>query len=285
MPTHQVAALRELRATVERSIGPVEAPIGLVLGSGLGAVAGQIENAKRISYADLPHMAASTVPGHAGELVVGTWQGKRVVALSGRVHYYEGHSFTQTVLAVRLLAWLGIDTLVVTNAAGSLTPTMRPADLMLISDHINLTGSNPLIGPNTAEFGPRFPDMTAAYDPALRALALEMADKHAIPLHQGVYVGLTGPSYETPAEVRMLGLLGGHAVGMSTVGEVIAARHMGVRVLGISCVTNLGAGLGEGVLDHSHVAEVAREATDRMTRLVASVVGALPELPVHARAK
>lgn len=285
MATQLVAALRELRATVENTIGPVDAPIGLVLGSGLGAVAGQIENAKRIPYAQLPHMATSTVAGHAGELVVGTWHGKRVVALSGRVHYYEGHSFEQVVMAVRLLAWLGVDTLVVTNAAGSTSAAMQPGDLMLITDHLNLTGSNPLIGPNDPALGPRFPDMTQAYDPELRSLTLAMAQKHGIPLHQGVYVGLTGPSYETPAEVRMVGMLGGHAVGMSTVAEVIAARHMGMRVLGLSCVTNLGAGLGTGALDHAHVAEVARFATDRMTRLVAAVVEALPaDLPVHARA-
>lgn len=284
MPNSMVAALRDLRSTVERAIGPVQAPIGMVLGSGLGGVADQIEDARRIPFSHLPHIAPSTVAGHAGELVVGTWQGKRVVALSGRVHRYEGHEASQVTLPIRLLAWLGIDALLVTNAAGSVTTLMQPGELMLIRDHLNLTGTNPLIGPNDPRLGPRFPDMTTAYDLSLRTITRDIALRLGIRLHEGVYAGLTGPSYETPSEIRMVGLLGGDAVGMSTVPEVIVARHMGVRVLGLSCITNLGAGLGEGGLDHGHVAEVARHATEDMTRLVATVVAELPDLPVHERA-
>jgi purine-nucleoside phosphorylase len=186
-------------------------------------------------------------------------------------------------MPVRLLAALGIDTLIVTNAAGSVHTGLQPGDLMLIRDHINLSGGNPLIGVNDERLGRRFPDMTTAYDAELRALALQVAAERGLTLHQGVYCGLSGPSYETPAEIKMLHLLGGDAVGMSTVPEVIAARHMGVRVMGLSCITNLGAGLGEGTLDHSHVGAVAGSATARMTDLVAGVVEALPELPICRR--
>lgn len=283
MVTSEIAALRELRGAVERAIGPIAAPLGLVLGSGLGGVASQIQNAKRVSFSKLPHMVASTVQGHAGELVVGDWHGKQIIALSGRVHRYEGHDFRQVVMPVRLLAALGIDTLIVTNAAGSAHLGFQPGDLMLIRDHLNLSGGNPLIGVNDERLGPRFPDMTQAYDPELRDLALRVANERSIDLRQGVYCGLSGPSYETPAEIKMLAILGADAVGMSTVAEVIAARHMGVRVMGLSCITNLGAGLGEGTLDHEHVAVVAREATARMTDLVAGVVEALPELAIRRR--
>jgi purine-nucleoside phosphorylase len=178
-------------------------------------------------------------------------------------------------LPTRLLAALGAKVLIVTNAAGSVHTRLQPGNLMLIVDQLNLTGSNPLIGPNDDRLGPRFPDMTAAFDPALRALTKRIAAEQGTPLHEGVYCGLTGPSYETPAEVRMLAGLGGDAVGMSTVAEVIVARHMGMRVLGLSCITNLGAGLGDGTLDHSHVAVVAKQATAAMTRLVAGVVAAI----------
>ena len=270
--------LQTLREAVFAALGPVRAPIGLVLGSGLGGVAHQIEDARRVRYDQLPGLAASTVAGHAGELVVGRWQGKDVVALAGRVHHYEGHSLHDVTLPTRLLAALGAQVLIVTNAAGSVHTRLQPGDLMLITDQLNLTGSNPLIGPNDDRLGPRFPDMTAAFDRELAALTRQIAQQQGTPLHEGVYCGLSGPSYETPAEIRMLAHLGGDAVGMSTVAEVIVARHMGMRVLGLSCITNLGAGLGAGTLDHSHVAVVARQATAAMTQLVAGVVAALPAL-------
>lgn len=277
------AQLRELVEATERKLGPVCAPIGLVLGSGLGGVANQIEDARRVAYGDLPHLAASTVPGHSGEVVTGTWHGKPVLALAGRVHYYEGHDWPQVTLPIRLLASLGVQILIVTNAAGAVHKGLSPGNIMVIRDHLNLTGGNPLIGPNDPALGPRFPDMTTAYDAQLRDLAHQIARDRRIVLQEGVYCGLTGPSYETPAEIKMLALLGGDVVGMSTVSEVIVARHMGLRVLGLSCVTNMGAGLGEGTLHHDHVADVANEATERMTQVVAGVVEALPTLAVTRR--
>ena len=279
----QAAKVAQLVAAAEAQLGPIAAPIGLVLGSGLGGVADEITGARRIAYRDLPHLAASTVAGHAGQLVAGHWHGQPVIALAGRVHYYEGDDWAQVTLPIRLLAALGVQVLVVTNAAGAVNPAFEPGDLMLIRDHLNLTGGNPLIGPNEPALGPRFPDMTTAYDLELRDLALQVADKQAIALQQGVYCALTGPSYETPAEIKMLGLLGGDVVGMSTVSEVIVARHMGLRVLGLSCVTNMGAGLGVGTLHHDHVADVALQATERMTRLVAGVVQALPAMSATRR--
>ncbi|MSQ82334.1 MAG: purine-nucleoside phosphorylase [Myxococcales bacterium] len=277
------AQLQRAVAAITAELGDVSAPIGLVLGSGLGGVANQIEDARRLSFERIPHFAASTVPGHAGQLVAGRWQGKQVLALAGRVHYYEGHLWTQVTLPIRVLALLGVQVLVVTNAAGAVHTALQPGDLMLMTDHINLTGGNPLIGANDGRLGPRFPDMTCAYDVELRQLALQVAAERAIALRQGVYCGLTGPSYETPAEIRMLSLLGADVVGMSTVSETIVARHMGVRVLGLSCVTNLGAGLGAGTLDHGHVADVANDATARMTALVAGFVAALPPMVAQSR--
>ncbi len=275
--------VRQAAQAVVDALGPVQAPIGLVLGSGLGGVADQIAGARSLSYDKIPHFAASTVAGHAGKLVAGSWNGHTVLALAGRVHGYEGHPWWQVTLPVRVLAALGVQVLVVTNAAGAVHTALQPGDILLMTDHINLTGANPLAGPNDSRLGPRFPDMTAAYDPDLRGLCEAEAARQGIALRHGVYCGLTGPSYETPAEIRMLGMLGADVVGMSTVHEVIVARHMGVRVLGLSCVTNLGAGLGEGTLDHGHVAEVALDTTARMTALVAGVVAALPDLAIAAR--
>ena len=278
-----VSALRELIDTVDLHIGKSRAGIGLILGSGLGGVAEEVQHAKRVPYTRLPHLAGSTVKGHAGELVAGEWQGHDVLVLAGRVHRYEGHSMEQVVLPVRMLAALGIHTLIVSNAAGSVHPRLQPGDLMLISDPINFQGQNPLIGPNDERLGPRFPDMTVAYDAALREQARQIAQQQGLTLHEGVYAAVLGPSYETPAEIRMLAAMGADAVGMSTVPEVIAARHMGVRVLGLSCITNLGAGLGQGTLDHAHVGEVAGQATARMVSLLGGIVRALPNTPGQRR--
>ncbi len=279
MAFSNVAALRELIAVVDGQIGPTSAGIGLVLGSGLGGLAQEVEDARRVPYSRLPHLAASTVQGHAGELVAGRWQGHEVLVLAGRVHRYEGHSMDQVVMPVRMLAALGIHTLIVSNAAGSVHTRLQPGDLMLIADHINFQGQNPLIGPNDERLGPRFPDMTVAYDADLRTLARKVALDQALALQEGVYAAVLGPSYETPAEIRMLAAIGADAVGMSTVPEVIAARHMGVRVLGLSCITNLGAGLGTGTLDHAHVGEVAGRATAKMVSLLGGIVRALPNTP------
>ncbi len=283
MSISTVAALRELIDAVDLHIGKSRAGIGLILGSGLGGLAQEVTNARRVPYSRLPHLAASTVQGHAGELVAGRWQDHDVLVLAGRVHRYEGHPLDQVVLPVRMLAAMGIHTLIVSNAAGSVHTRLQPGDLMLINDHINFQGQNPLIGPNDERLGPRFPDMTVAYDAELRALARRVAQDQELALQEGIYAAVLGPSYETPAEIRMLAAMGADAVGMSTVPEVIAARHMGVRVLGLSCITNLGAGLGAGTLSHADVGEVAGKATARMVNLLGGIVRALPDQPGQRR--
>lgn len=245
--------------------------VGVVLGSGLGAFAQQLHARQAIPYAELPYFPSVGVKGHAGELVVGQTRpdGPRIVAMSGRVHLYEGFSAAQVVHPVRALQQWGLKALVFTNAAGGIAPGFVPGDLMLITDHINLTGKNPLTGPADLRLGPRFPDMSAAYDPALCSVLRAAAREVGIPLREGVYAGLAGPSYETPAEIRMLSVLGGQAVGMSTVCEVIAARHAGLRVAGISCITNLAAGLSPEPLDHTDIAITAARVRDAFVKLLA----------------
>lgn len=249
--------------------------IGLVLGSGLGSFADTLTDPVVIDYADIPHFSVSTVSGHAGRLIIGDKAGVTCLAMQGRVHPYEGYPAATVTFPVRTMILLGADTLIITNAAGSVEPSWNPGTLMLITDHLNLTGDNPLRGPNEERIGPRFPDMTDAYDPELRNIAVRVSERIGVPLEQGVYAGLSGPSYETPAEIRMIRVLGGHAVGMSTVFEVIAARHMGARVLGISCVTNLAAGLQGRPLHHGEVKEAADEARDRFQALLEGIIGEL----------
>ena len=278
MAISSVAALRIAVEAIESAIGEVRCPLGMVLGSGLGGLASEMQNPRRIEYSKIPHLPASTVPGHAGELVAGTWQDRDVVMLSGRVHAYEGHSFPRIALSVQLLAALGVEVLIITNAAGSCNPDHRVGDLMVICDHINIMGGNPGGGANDTRLGPRFPDMTVAYDAELRRLAVDTAARLRIRLHEGVYAGVLGPSYETPAEVRMIRVFGADAIGMSTVPEVVAARHAGLRVLGLSCMTNKAAGLGNGTLDHGHVSEVAGRSTAKMARLIKSIVRHMPEM-------
>lgn len=243
----------------------------LVLGSGLGGVADRIADPLRIPYSDIPGFPRSTVAGHAGALVAGIWEGVEVVVMQGRFHLYEGWDPEVVARPLRIFAALGAEYLIVTNAAGGVRPGMRPGDLMLIADHINFMFRNPLIGA-TRIGEERFPDMSDPYDRELREMALEVATELGIPLSQGVYAGLLGPAYETPAEVRMLRTLGADAVGMSTVPEVIVARALGLKVLGISCITNLAAGLGQGKLGHEEVLEVGREAGERLTRLLAALL-------------
>jgi purine-nucleoside phosphorylase len=252
--------------------------IAMVLGSGLGALAREVRDATVIPYAEIPHMPRSSVEGHAGELVVGTLGGRRVAILSGRVHYYEGHGMDAVVFGVRLAALLGIPKLFLTNAAGGVDTDMRPGDLMVIRDHIHtFIPSNPLRGDNDTRLGPRFPDMTEAYDRRMRNLLRDAAEELSIELHIGVYVCVPGPSYETPAEVRMLRNLGADAVGMSTTGECIAARHAGMRVVGLSCITNLAAGLGSSELSHEEVKETAGAASGRLRALVLRFLERLDE--------
>jgi purine-nucleoside phosphorylase len=246
--------------------------LGLILGSGLGAFAECFRECTLIPYRNLPHFPSPTVAGHPGNLVIGDLAGVPAVAMQGRVHFYEGYSVAEVAFPVRVLGLLGIRQLIVTNAAGGINTGFRPGDLMLITDHINLMGANPLIGPNLEELGPRFPDMSEAYDGAMRAIAIEVARQRGIILRQGVYAGLHGPSYETPAEIRMCRLLGADAVGMSTVPEVIVANHMGIRVLGISCITNMAAGILPQKLTHTEIMETAAKAGNTFRSLLQGIV-------------
>jgi purine-nucleoside phosphorylase len=260
-------------AQVRKRIGDTEPKVGIVLGSGLAGVGDAVESPTHVPYADVPGMPQPTVPGHRGEFVAGTLEGVPVILARGRLHLYEGHPPDVAVLPVRLMAALGIEILIVTNAAGGIRQAMRPPTLMIITDHINLTGESPLRGP-VAEGDERFPDMSAAYDPDLRALARHAARDHGVVLHQGVYAGLLGPSFETPAEIRMLATLGADAVGMSTVLEVIAARARRVRVLGISTITNLAAGVSSQALDHEEVLAAGKAVAKDLETLIRGVVRA-----------
>lgn len=249
--------------------------VGLILGSGLGVLADLIENAISIRYEDIPHFPVSTVEGHAGELVIGQVKGKDVLMMKGRFHLYEGYSPTVVTFPIRVMKKLGIQTLIVTNAAGGINISYEPGDLVVLSDHINMTGGNPLIGPNDAALGVRFPDMSEAYSRRLRALAQQVAEEQQIVLREGVYAGLLGPTYETPAEIRMLRVLGADVVGMSTVSEVIAARHAGIEVLGFSCVSNMAAGILDQPLSHEEVMETTEKVKAKFLDLVLGVIARL----------
>jgi purine-nucleoside phosphorylase len=270
--------VQETVQAIRQRAGGLSPRVGIILGSGLGAFADSFERKVVIPYGELPHFPHSSVPGHAGRLVLGLVGGEPVVAMQGRVHSYEGYSSVQVAFPARVLCALGIRGLVVTNAAGGINPQFVPGDLMAITDHLNLSGWNALTGPNDDRLGPRFPDMSRAYAPSLRELLLQSAQRTQVLLRQGVYVMVAGPSYETPAEIRMFRTLGADAVGMSTVPEVVAASHMGVPVVGISCITNLAAGVGDKPLTHEEVAETANRVAGIFSRLLTDF------LPVVARA-
>jgi purine-nucleoside phosphorylase len=248
------------------------ADVAIVLGSGLGEFTAALEEAVGCAYGEIPNWPASAVVGHAGRMVVGKIGGKRVAALSGRVHYYEGHTLQTVTFAIRAIAAVGIRTLILTNAAGGINPAFEPGTLMLIDDHINLLGSNPLVGPNEERFGTRFPDMSEVYSKRLREVALRAAAAAGVGLARGVYVAVHGPSYETPAEIRAFRTLGADAVGMSTVPEAIVARHMGMEVLGISCITNAAAGVLPQPLVHDEVMEVARRVRGEFSVLLEAII-------------
>jgi purine-nucleoside phosphorylase len=251
----------------------IETPsTAIVLGSGLGDFAEVLKDPVVVPYADIPGWPASTVIGHAGRFVVGTHAGRRVAALSGRAHFYEGHDLRTVTFSTRVLGALGIRTLILTNAAGGINLAFKPGTLMAIDDHINLLGSNPLVGPNEDRFGPRFPDMTEVYSRRLRGIADEAARSQGLALAHGVYAAVHGPSYETPAEIRYLRLIGADAVGMSTVPEAIVARHMGLDVLGISCITNPAAGVMPAPLVHEEVMEVAKRVKAEFSRLLEGIL-------------
>lgn len=250
--------------------------IAIILGSGLGALADQIEPDARVPYAEIPGFPRSTVEGHAGRLILGRLEGRSVVAMQGRVHYYEGYALDEVVFPLRVMKTLGAGTLLVSNAAGGINRQWQRGDLMIIVDHINFFGTSPLRGPNDPEIGPRFPDMSDPYDPALVALAERAALAEGIAIRRGVYLGVGGPNYETKAELRMMGRWGADAVGMSTVPEVIAARHMGMRVLGITAITDMATGEQVLPVTHEEVLATAREIEPKFIRLVRRIVRELP---------
>jgi purine-nucleoside phosphorylase len=274
-PASLAARLYALEAAV-RARSPIIPRIGLVLGSGLGGLADLVTDPVPIPFAQLPGWPAASAPGHAGRLVLGRLDGVPVACLQGRLHMYEGLSALQVVEPALLMQRLGARTLVLTNAAGGVDPAFEAGTLMLITDQLNLTGRTPLLGPNDDSMGPRFLDLTAVYDPGLRAALRSAAEAEDVSLAEGIYAGLLGPTYETPAEVRMLGVLGAHAVGMSTVMEAIAARWVGMRVVGVSLVTNKGAGISETPLTHDEVLVAASEAGPRLARVLRRFVRELP---------
>lgn len=246
--------------------------IGLILGSGLGAIADKIENAEFYPYNEIPNFPVSTVEGHAGRLVIGEFQGKVVVAMQGRFHFYEGYALNDVTMPVRVMKLLGVETLIVTNAAGAVNTNYNPGDLMIISDHLNLSGSNPLLGKNLSEFGTRFPDMSDAYNKVLREKVKDIAKNLSIDVQEGVYAMFSGPTYETPAEVKMSRILGADAVGMSTVPEVIIANHSGMKVIGVSCMTNMAAGILDQPLNHEEVMETSEKAREKFITLMTNIV-------------
>ena len=267
-------AQAEAAATFILSLTELRPRIGLVLGSGLGSFADELTNATRIPYAQIPGYPRSTAIGHAGQLVIGITDGIPVAAMQGRVHLYEGYSAAEVASPIRVFARMGIRSAIITNAAGGINPEYKQGALVVVTDHINLQGQNPLVGPNDERFGARFPDMTQAYSKAYREIAVAAARKLGQNIYQGVYAGLLGPSYETPAEIRYLRTIGADLVGMSTIPEVIAARHMDMKVLAISCVTNMAAGILDQPLNHEEVLQTAERVRGEFVSLVrASLAG------------
>lgn len=246
--------------------------IGMILGSGLGVLGDEVEDPVIIKYSDIPGFPRSTVTGHAGRMIIGMLEGKKVLVMQGRFHFYEGYSMDTVVFPVRVMKLLGIENFLVTNAAGGVNTSFDPGDLMIISDHIKLEMDSPLRGENMDDFGPRFPDMSDAYNRELRELAKKAGESLEIPLREGVYALMGGPSYETPAEIRMLRTIGADAVGMSTVPEVLAAVHAGMKVLGISCITNMAAGVLDQPLNHAEVMETAAQVRENFINLVKKIV-------------
>ena len=269
-----ITKIQEAAAYIKEQY-PTAPEIGLILGSGLGVIADLVENAKVITYDSIPHFPVSTVEGHAGELLLGTIQGKHVLLMKGRFHMYEGYGVEVVSFPVRVMKELGVKTLLVTNAAGGVNTSYEVGDLMVIKDHINFTSRNPLIGPNFNELGARFPDMSEAYSRRLRQVAKDVAAEQGVKLQEGVYIGLLGPSYETPAEIRMMRTLGADAVGMSTVAEVIVARHAGIEVLGFSCISNMAAGILDQPLSHEEVMETTERVKPKFLKLILGIVGKL----------
>ena len=266
----EIERIDKAAAYIKEALG--QADIAVVLGSGLGDYVEALTDARMIPYSEIPGFPMSTVAGHAGELWAGMLHGKRVLMMRGRFHSYEGHPLCDVVLPIRAMARMGVQDVILTNAAGAVNVDFAPGDLMLITDFINFSGKNPLTGPNVDELGPRFPDMSRAYDKRLRAIAAEAALERGITLREGVYAWVNGPTYETPAEIRMARVLGADAVGMSTVPETIAAVHAGMRVLGVSCLTNMAAGILDAPLSHQEVMETGERVRGTFRELLDGVI-------------
>lgn len=272
---NEIKELKEAAAYI-RARSRHKPEIGLILGSGLGALADEVGDPDTFAYEDIPGFPRSTVVGHAGRLVIGNLRGRKVIVLQGRFHYYEGYDFGRVVFPLRVMKLLGMNNLLVTNSAGGVNRDFTPGDLMLIEDHIKFFIDSPLRGPNMESFGPRFSDMSYAYTPVLREMAGEAAADLNIPLQKGVYAFMGGPSFETPAEIRMLSVLGADAVGMSTVPEVIAAAHAGMRILGLSCISNMAAGILDQPLSHDEVLKTGEMAREKFLKLVEAAVERWP---------
>lgn len=268
---HKVSEIMEAKTYIQ-NLTKLEPTIGIILGSGLGPFADTLDDATHITYDDIPHFAKSSAVGHANELVIGKIAGKTVVAMKGRFHYYEGFSLDQVTFPVRVMKALGVEKLIVTNACGAVNTDFNPGDLMLITDHINLTANNPLMGPNNAELGVRFLDVTEVYSKKLRQIVIDTAAAQNVTLRQGIYAWWTGPTYETPAEVRMIRILGADAVGMSTVPEALIARHSGIETVGISCLTNMACGILDQPLSHDEVIETAERVKSTFLGLVTEII-------------
>ena len=268
-------ARAEQAARTIRSRTSLKPEVAIVLGSGLGGFADEFAESVAIPYGEIPGFAASTAEGHAGRLVIGTVGSVPVIAMQGRVHYYEGYTLEEVTFPIRVFKLLGIKRLILTNAAGGIDIELNQGALMVISDHLNLMGVNPLRGPNDERFGPRFPDLSEAYSRELQQLAVEVARTLGIEIRRGIYAALAGPSYETPAEIHMFRACGADAVGMSTVPETIVARQMGIDVLGISCITNMAAGISDEPINHAEVMETGRRVRDTFTKLLRGVISKL----------
>lgn len=272
-----ILVLTKLQETVSyiRTKTSAKPKIGVILGSGLGSFVKDVDVEITLPYKDIPHFSPPTVEGHSGNLIFGKIDGLPIAIMQGRNHYYEGHSMESVVFPTRTLAMMGVETLILTNSAGGFGENMQAGDFMIIEDHINLMGTNPLMGPNIKELGPRFPDMTEAYDKRLIKLMEQVLQKQGTTYHKGIYCGVSGPTYETPAEVRYLKLIGGKAVGMSTVPESIAANHLGLRVAALSCITNLAAGISSQKLSHNEVTETAQRVEQHFSSFLREFIGAI----------
>ena len=267
--------VRQAAAKITAALGGLKPKLAIILGSGLGGLAAKVEGAVKLAYADLPGFPVLTVAGHAGQLIIGKLNGVPVIVLNGRKHFYETSDAYQLKTMIRSMKAVGVETLFLSNAAGSLRPHIKVSELMLITDHINFLGLNPLVGPNDEAFGPRFFPVADAWDPALGAKIKEVAQQQGVTLHEGVYVAFRGPSFETPAEIRMVQGWGGDAVGMSSVPDCLIARHCGMKVAGVSCITNMGAGLSDEKLSHAHTLENAATGAGAFEKLVLAAVKVL----------